>query len=117
MFRVDVDDSEVEQVAVEATAALRQVPRILARAGSDAAQRSRREHLYRNRTGAAQASTQAVSQNDGDTAYTTVQIAVPYASYLRDRSVDLTAVEDAVEQMERELDYAFAGLGDQISRL
>ncbi|TXH18210.1 MAG: hypothetical protein E6R03_02590 [Hyphomicrobiaceae bacterium] len=117
MFRVEIDDDAVLEAAERATELLRGVPGAFARAGRDAATRSRQEHLYRNRTGQAQANTRSVTDTSGDTVYTLVEIGVPYASYLRDRPVDLTAIDGSVETMKAEIDYYLAGLSDELTRL
>lgn len=117
MFRVEIDDAAVHEAAERATEALRGVPAAFARAGRDAATRSRREHLYQNRTGQAQANTRSVTETHGDAVYTLVEIGVPYASYLRDRPVDLTSMDSSVEAMKTEIDYFLAGMADNLSNL
>jgi hypothetical protein len=117
MFRVEIDDREVQEAAARARELLGGVPSALAGAGRQAAQRSRQGHLYQNRTRQAQDNTRSVTENGNDVTYTLVEIGVPYASYLRDRPVDLTGIEDSIATMQQELDYYFDGLADTLSHL
>jgi len=122
MITVSVDITDVLEATSTASKLLRGVPQALDKIGKDAAKYSRENHLYQNRTGRTQARTFAESQSFGGDAYTVVTIDVPHASYLMQggtsqRHVSLTAMEDAIENAERELEYYVDGLGDQIDSL
>lgn len=102
-----VDISEVIATADAAHEHLSSVPKEMERAGKAMAKQSRDTHLYTNRTGNAERSTQAYTETHGDSTFLLVTIGVPYGSYLttQTRSFDLTAIEDAVELGQERLEY------------
>lgn len=115
-MRVEVDITDALDASAEARRELRTVPAVMHRIGSDAAKASRNNHIYQNRTGAAEANTKAYSEHTSDAAYTLVTINVPYGSYLMKggttrRHESLTALEDAIDVATNELDFFMDGLG------
>lgn len=107
MFRLDLSDViETEKRAVKELDGVRSA---MASAGKRAATYSRQNHIYRNRTGNAQRSTQSVTEVHGGNVYTLVTIGVPYGSFLERRGI--AQLDDGVSIMQNELGYYFAAIG------
>jgi hypothetical protein len=118
---VTVDLSDMLEMSAKARAELRSVPTNIRKIGTDAANFSKRSHLYVNRTGRTQARTISVSENTRDAAYTLVTIDVSHASYLMKggtmrRHESLTAMEDAIKVASTELEYFMDGIGSDLDR-
>jgi len=114
---VKVDLSDLDRAHVVVMRDLRRIRGAFSEAGREAANASRRNHAYRNRTGETQDKTQSKTEVHGSDVFTVVEIDVPHASYLmaggrQDRPSSLTQLEEAVDEMEKRLDYFTDGLGD-----
>ena len=120
-MQIEIDLVDVLEATDSARRELRSVPTELHRIGARAAKSSRDHHIYKNRTGRAEANTQAYSERAEDAAYTLVTINVPYGSYLMKggttrRHESLTALEDAIKEAETELEYFAEGLEANLDR-
>ena len=118
---VTVDITDVLDEDGKAVKELRSIPMHIRKIGTDAANFSKRYHLYINRTGRTQARTVSVSESTRDVSYTLVTIDVPHASYLMKggtsrRHESLTAMEDAIKVASNELEYFIDGLGSGLDR-
>lgn len=110
---VKVDISEVESITRGARKHFRGIPSVMRKIGDDAARYSAQNHIYQNRTGAAEKNTKAITEVVPNAVYTLVTINVPYGSFLmkggrKDRDTSLTLLEDAIKIAERELDHELA---------
>lgn len=114
---MSVDLGSLEARTAEAVASLREIQPAQMKATLDAAAAEERaSHAYQNRTGDAEASTQAGPlQSTGDVVFCILEMGVDYAVFLDVRG--LTGIRDAAEGAAEELGYYFEGERDRLADL
>jgi hypothetical protein len=115
MFQLKIDVTDCGIAATEAKRLTSNITGDMRRIGKAAAEFSKRNHTYQNRTYDAEDGTKSVTEKHGDGVFTVVMMDVEYASYLQRRG--LTGLEDGVSEAERDLEYYFDAFTDQVTKL
>lgn len=107
-----LDISEVKRITRRASYLFGRIPARMLRIGTWAARFERDSHAYHNRTGKLEASTLATVSEGADEATLTLDMGMPYASYVDD--LGYSNIGEAAGMIDHELSAGFEAMGHEL---